>query len=100
VPIESTNPCETAGNAKLYSFRVYCGEGLFDADDDGTSESSVSLGSGVPSDPKLSISAGGCEGPNPNRVIISKQDGEIETEGGPPDFGAGIGQFYWRELSN
>jgi hypothetical protein len=70
----------------------------------------VSLGSGVPSDPKVSItscggggsgSSGSGSGDDPNnRVIISKQDGGIETEEAPPDFGSGVGQFYWRELSN
>ena len=102
-PQTSTDPCETGGLSKLYAFRVYCGEGLFDQDNDGVPESVISLGQGMPTDPKITISSGdgsGSGSPNPNRVIINKQDGELATEDAPPGFGAGIGQFYWRELSN
>lgn len=102
-PTVAVDPCSSGGNSTLYSFKVYCGEGLFDKDGDGVSESTVSLGSGMPTDPKVTISSGGGgggSGPSPNRVIINKQDGELETEDAPPGFGDGIGQFYWRELSN
>ena len=94
-------PCDASGSAALYAFRVYCGEGLF-VDGGGNPESKLDLGAGLPSDPKITI-GGGCDGggicgPEPNRVIINKQDGSVINVEGPQGFGAGIGQFYWREM--
>ncbi len=129
VPTISNNPCISSGLAKLYAYKVYCGEGVFvEPGSGGVSSVSVDLGSGMPTSPQITISSGGYTGsstePNPNKVIINNQDGEVVVPGsgdlngdgtpdcpGPdcpcpnwpndcplPDGGGGIGQFYWREL--
>lgn len=86
------NPCSTAGNATLYVFRVYCGEGFFDTDDaDGRR---LDLGAGMPTDPRITVS------PSGTRVIVTQQDGEIENGLGPPIDPEKLGQLYWREVTD
>jgi type IV pilus assembly protein PilY1 len=94
IPETPADPCDAGGSSFLYAFKVYCGEGLF-TDAAGDPESSVSLGEGLPTDPRITISPeeGG------NRVIINKQEGDLENFEAPPGFGSGVGQFYWRQLS-
>jgi len=94
IPETPADPCDAGGSSYLYAFKVYCGEGLF-ADAAGDPEPKVSLGDGLPTDPRITISPeeGG------NRVIINKQEGDLWNFEAPPGFGAGVGQFYWRELS-
>ena len=94
IPETPADPCDAGGSSYLYAFKVYCGEGLF-TDAAGDAEPKVSLGDGLPTDPRITISPeeGG------NRVIINKQEGELWNFEAPPGFGAGVGQFYWRELS-
>lgn len=94
IPTPSTDPCEIGGESFLYSFRIYCGEGFF-TDGAGNPERSFDIGSGLPTDPRVTIGTGD---PDSNRVIINKQGGEIMNLQAPPGFGAGIGIFYWREL--
>jgi len=129
VPTVSTDPCVSSGSAKLYAYSVYCGQGVFvEPGGGGVPSISVDLGSGMPTSPQITISSGGYTGsstdPNPNKVIINNQDGEVVVPGsgdmdgdgvpdcpGPdcpcpnypndcplPEGGAGGGQFYWREL--
>jgi type IV pilus assembly protein PilY1 len=129
IPTISTDPCISSGTAKLYAYKIYCGEGVFvDPGSGGVSSISVNLGSGMPTSPQITISSGGYTGsstdPNPNKVIINNQDGQVVVPGsgdldgdgspdcpGPscpcpnwpsdcplPNGGGGIGQFYWREL--
>ena len=94
IPETPADPCDAGGSSYLYAFKVYCGEGLF-TDASGDPESSVSLGEGLPTDPRITISPeeGG------NRVIINKQEGDLENFEAPPGFGSGVGQFYWRQLN-
>ena len=129
IPTTSADPCVSTGLAKLYAYRIYCGEGSFvEPGSGGVPSVSVDLGSGMPTSPQITISTGGYSGsstdPNPNKVIINNQDGNLVVPGsgdmdgdgtpdcpGPncpcpnwpndcplPEGGGGIGQFYWREL--
>jgi type IV pilus assembly protein PilY1 len=95
VPVPSLDPCQIGGEAFLYAFRIHCGEGFF-LDEAGDPKRSLSTGEGLPTDPRVSIDTGSGTA---NRVIVSKQGGDIINIEGPPGFGAGIGLFYWRELT-
>lgn len=129
IPTITTDPCVSSGTAKLYAYSIYCGAGIFvEPGSGGVSTISVDLGNGMPTSPQITISSGGYTGsssdPNPNKVIINNQDGEVVVPGsgdmdgdgspdcpGPscpcpnwpndcplPEGGGGVGQFYWREL--
>jgi type IV pilus assembly protein PilY1 len=117
----STDPCAAGGNASLYIFKLYCGEGFFydtstysegsgslpgggpGAGGGGTDSSlpdygdpasrRIELGAGMPTDPRVTVS------PDGTRVVVTQQDGEIENEEGPPGSGSAPGQLYWREVA-
>jgi type IV pilus assembly protein PilY1 len=120
-PSGDSDPCAAGGNASLYIFKLYCGEGFF-YDSSTYSEGSgslpgggpgsggggtdpslpdygdpasrrIELGAGMPTDPRVTVS------PDGTRVVITQQDGEIENEEGPPGHGAAPGQLYWREVT-
>jgi type IV pilus assembly protein PilY1 len=93
VPEPSTDPCEIGGNAFLWAFDVACGTGLF-TDAAGDPERTLDIGAGLPTDPRVTVGAGG---DSTNRLIISKQGGDIINLEAPPGF-PGSGMFYWREL--
>jgi type IV pilus assembly protein PilY1 len=93
VPQPSTDPCEIGGVAYLWAFRVECGEGLF-TDGSGGPVRNLDIGAGLPTDPRVTVGAGG---DGTNRLIISKQGGDIINLEAPPGF-PGSGMFYWREL--
>ncbi len=86
IPTISANPCVSNGTAKLYAYKVYCGEGVFvEPNSGGVSSISVDLGAGMPTSPQITISSGGYTGsstdPSPNKVIINNQDGEVVVPG-------------------
>jgi len=89
-PTNTTNPCSSAGEGTLYVFRVDCGEGFFGGTDGEARR--MSLGAGMPTDPRVTVSATG------TRVVITQQDGEIENIEGPPIDPDKLGQLYWREI--
>jgi Tfp pilus tip-associated adhesin PilY1 len=91
-PGVSSNPCLTGGNATLYAFKVYCGEGLFD-DGSGNPVATIDLGDGMPTDPKVSLS--GADGGS--RVFINKKDEVLSKDTGF-NLDDATGQAYWREL--
>lgn len=93
IPKPSLDPCEIGGKAFLWAFKVECGEGLF-TDGAGNPDRALDIGSGLPTDPRVTVGAGGDV---TNRLIISKQGGEIINIEAPPGF-PGSGMFYWREL--
>ena len=93
VPQPSTDPCEIGGLAYLWAFKVECGEGLF-TDGAGNPERALDIGAGLPTDPRVTV---GSDGDSTNRLIISKQGGDIINIDAPPGF-PGSGMFYWREL--
>jgi type IV pilus assembly protein PilY1 len=94
LPGEALDPCAISGEARLYAFRVYCGEGFF-TDGAGNPERSLTIGAGMPADPRVTITS---DGGSQNRVVINKQGGDVENIEAPPIQGDGIGVFYWREL--
>jgi len=120
-PASGTDPCAAGGNASLYIFKLFCGQGFFydsssyaegtgdlpgggpggngglsdpSAPDYGDPASRhLELGAGMPTDPRVTVS------PDGTRVVITQQDGEIENKEGPPGGGAAPGQLYWREVT-
>ena len=92
IPQPSLDPCEVSGNAYLWAFRVDCGQGYF-ASGNSTSRTQ-NIGAGLPTDPRITV---GSSGDSSNRLIVSKQGGEIINIEAPPGF-PGSGVFYWREL--
>ncbi|MFK7897678.1 MAG: pilus assembly protein [Myxococcota bacterium] len=92
-----SNACEPAGEAELYGFLARCGQGYFGATPAASpiagSQRSLDIGKGMPTDARLSIAPGG----GGNRLIISKQDGElISIDAGTSS--SEHGTLYWREL--
>jgi len=92
-----SNRCEPNGLAALYGFLAKCGQGFFGpaspASPIAGTDRTLDLGKGMPTDARLSIAPG--EGGN--RLIISKQDGElINIDSGASD--SEHGTLYWREL--
>ena len=92
-----SNVCEPTGNSLLYGFLARCGQGFFGATPAASpiagSERSLDLGGGVPTDARLSIAPGD----GGNRLIISKQDGELfNMDSGSSD--SEHGTLYWREI--
>ncbi len=90
----SSDPCDISGVSYLWAFRVDCGQGLF-TDASGNATRKQDIGAGLPTDPRVTV---GAAGDVTNRVIISKQGGDIINIGAPPGFPTS-GSFYWRELT-
>ncbi len=92
-----TNVCDPTGDSLLYGFLAKCGQGFFGPKSSvspiaGTNRT-LDIGKGVPTDARLSIAPGN----GSNRLIISKQDGElINIDSGQHDSDHGV--MYWREL--
>jgi type IV pilus assembly protein PilY1 len=93
IPSATLDPCTIGGQATLYVFKIYCGEGFFDSG--GNPDRTYDLGAGLPTDPRITV---GTEGDGSNRVIINKQGGEILSLVSPPGFKI-FGLYYWRELT-
>jgi len=92
-----SNLCEPSGDSTLYGFLARCGQGFFGPPSPSSPiagiDRSLDLGNGMPTDARLSIAPGS----GGNRLIISKQDGEIiNIDSGESD--SEHGQLYWREL--
>lgn len=92
-----SNVCEPSGLSALYGFLAKCGQGFFGPPSPSSPiagiERSLDLGKGMPTDARLSIAPGD----GGNRLIISKQDGElINIDSGNAD--SEHGTLYWREL--
>ena len=75
-PIVSTDPCISGGEARLYAFKIYCAEGMFE-DGSGNPVTNISLGDGMPTDPRISLSGTSGE------IFINKNDRveSIDTDG-------------------
>ena len=92
-----SNVCEPSGLSTLYGLLAKCGQGFFGPPSPSSPIAGIdrteSLGKGMPTDARLSIAPGD----GGNRLIISKQDGElINLEAGTSD--SENGMMYWREL--
>lgn len=92
-----SNVCEPSGESTLYGVLAKCGQGFFGPPSPSSPiagiDRSMDLGNGMPTDARLSIAPG--EGGN--RLIISKQDGElINIDSGTSS--SEHGTLYWREI--
>jgi type IV pilus assembly protein PilY1 len=92
-----SNACEPEGLSTLYGLLAKCGQGFFGPPSPTSPIAGIdrteALGQGMPTDARLSIAPGD----GGNRLIISKQDGElINLEAGASD--SEHGTMYWREL--
>ncbi len=95
VPTVSSDPCVSSGTAKLYAYKIACGEGVFvDPGSGGTPSISVDIGSGMPTSPQITISSGSYTGsstdPSPNKVIINNQDNSVIVPGSGDMDGDGV----------
>lgn len=92
-----TDVCDPSGFSTLYGVLAKCGQGFFGPPSPLSPiagiDRTLDLGTGMPTDARLSIAPG--EGGN--RLIISKQHGEIvNIDSGSSS--AENGMLYWREL--
>ncbi len=84
--IPVVDPCNATGEAAIYAFRIYCGDGLF-AETGAGQDRKYDMGTGVPTDPKISVGPGG------PRVIVDKRPPPP-----PPDMPEDpVGQLFWQE---
>ncbi len=90
-PASGSNVCTARGDAKLYAFNVRNGEGQFRDDSDDPTRG-LAIGTGLPTDPKISIGVGGTD----TRIIIEKSGADFESEAGK-DVDVGGRLLYWRE---
>jgi type IV pilus assembly protein PilY1 len=76
-PTTGGDPCSTGGDATLYAFKIYSGEGLFE-DASGNPVATIDLGDGLPTNPEVSLSgsSGG------SRVFVNKKDEVISLDTG------------------
>lgn len=89
LPTSTGDPCDAGGTASLYTFKVYCGEGFF-PQNTGADERRVTLGPGMPTDPRLSLG-------EENQVYIMTSENELKNPDEPPLPSAEEGILYWRE---
>ena len=90
-PTTSTNPCVSRGDGTLYIFDLLTGEGYF-KDGSNNPVRGLSLGAGLPTDPKITVGAGG----KAAKVVIEKSGSDIEIID-EDDIDLGSGNLYWRE---
>ncbi len=90
-PATGSDVCTARGDAKLYAFNVRNGEGQFKDDSDDPTRG-LAIGTGLPTDPKISIGVGGTD----TRIIIEKSGADFESEAGK-DVDVGGRLLYWRE---
>jgi type IV pilus assembly protein PilY1 len=90
-PAATPTDCTAKGNSSIHVFRLGCGQGYF-TDGSGNPDRDLGIGAGFPTDPQVSMGAGGSE----NRVFIQKSGSDlqsIETD----DVDGGGRLLYWRE---
>ncbi len=95
--------CEAGGDAFLYGFKLFCGDGVFPpSSGNGSPLRRVSIGSGMPTTPRVSVgpagSGGGGGGGCADMVVVITSDGQALSDcpGGRPD--AGINLKSWRDF--
>jgi hypothetical protein len=94
-PTPSANVCAARGDARLYVWNIRDGRGFFDTG--GASPvptRSVSIGTGLPTGPKVSVGPGGKQ----NRVYIEKSGTDLWSSE-QYDVPTGGRYIYWRELN-
>jgi Tfp pilus tip-associated adhesin PilY1 len=86
------DPCTQRGGGRLYIFDLKTGQGAFD-DGAGHEQRFTDLGSGLPTDPKISIGVGGDD----NKIVIQESGTNVKVFDAE-DVTIGRGIIYWREL--
>jgi type IV pilus assembly protein PilY1 len=119
IPTGASTPCTSGGSARIYGFRITCGEGLFTGPSAAASanDRSVDIGSGLPTAPQITITT------DPNgqsSIIVNNQNGDLIDPSRPqctvapcqpacdplkdpncvPGGVSRGGTLYWREVSN
>jgi type IV pilus assembly protein PilY1 len=94
-PTVTTDPCASGGTAALYVTKIDCGAGFFPNTVSPTPRR-LTLGAGMPTDPRLTISSDGGASDS-NRVIVNKQQGDVSNIKAPEIPNGGAGVLYWRE---
>jgi type IV pilus assembly protein PilY1 len=84
----ASDPCGLtgAGVARLYAVNYLTGQAVFDFDGDGTPERSVTIGSGIPSEPTLVVTQQG------NFIVVGTQEGPFSFDTLSKH---GIHRYYW-----
>ena len=90
-PTDTGDPCTSRGDGTLHVFGIQNGEGYFRDDSDNPMRG-ISVGAGLPTDPKVSVGVGGTN----NRVYIEKSGADLESFE-EDDVDAGGRWLYWRE---
>jgi type IV pilus assembly protein PilY1 len=118
-PTGAASPCTSGGNARIYGFKIMCGEGLFTGPSAAAAanDRSVDIGSGLPTAPQITVTT------DPNgqsSIVVNNQNGDLIDPSRPqcavapcpaacdpardpncvPGGGVRGGTLYWRELSN
>jgi Tfp pilus tip-associated adhesin PilY1 len=109
-----TNPCASGGSAFLYTFTIQCAMGLYPTNS-GTSQRTLALGVGMPTDPRISMTIGtvppgpghggggaggglGSSCPNAaNKVVVVTSNNTVSNTSAGCMQGGPIGILYWRE---
>ncbi len=101
-PSTGGSTCDNAGQGFLYGFDLFCGTGaLPDPGGGGGSVARVSVGSGLPSRPRVSVGPvgddGGGGGDCKDMVVVITSEGEAFSDcpGGRPD--SGVSVKSWRD---
>ncbi len=119
IPTGAATPCTSGGTARIYGFKITCGQGLFTGPSGfaAASDRSVDIGSGLPTAPQITITT------DPNgqsSIVVNNQNGDLIDPNRPQCAAApcppacdpakdpncvpgGVskgGTLYWRELSN
>jgi type IV pilus assembly protein PilY1 len=118
VPTGAATPCTSGGTARIYGFKITCGQGLFTGPSAAAAANgrSVDIGSGLPTAPQVTITT------DPNgqsSIVVNNQNGDLIDPSRPqcatppcqsacsptdpncvPGGGAKGGTLYWREVNN
>jgi hypothetical protein len=88
----SADVCERRGESFLYTFKLGTGMGYFaDAITSGDAARRVSVGSGAPNDPRITISHSG------DQLYIQTSTGQVVQVDPPPRPGKPVEMIYWRQ---
>jgi len=90
-PTPGADPCTARGFGSLYVFDLKTGEAHF-SDGLGNPLRSISLGAGLPTDPKVSIGVGGKD----NKVVVSSSTSEVNSIEAP-NVDLNGATLFWRE---
>ncbi len=91
IPTTNANPCTTRGDGALYAFDLVSGEGYFE-DGSNNPDRSITLGVGLPTDPKVSVGVDGKD----NKIVIEKSGSDIQIID-QDNINLSGGTLYWKQ---